>query len=239
MITETLQNRITLINGDCMTYMAQLADNEFDLAIVDPPYGGLRFDCKTSFHKNAFTKYPKGKKWDVRPSSDYFTELMRVSKNQLIFGANYFLDLCDFSGWSWIVWNKEQGENCYNFGMGELAATSIKKPLKIFTFSYLKNKNNSINYFKAQNTKFHPCQKPIALYKWLLKHYANEGDRILDTHLGSGTIAMACSDAGYEFVGCEVDKDYFDNAVKHIDWHQKQLKLFDNALKPNNNLILT
>ena len=232
MITETLQN-LTLINGDCMDYMRTLKDNEFDLSITDPPYGGLRFDCKTSFHKGAFTQYPKGKRWDTRPPREYFNELQRVSKNQIIWGANYFVDLCDFSGWSWLCWNKQQSENCYNFSMGELAVYSGKKPLKIFDYSFLKNKNNSVNPYRAKNVKFHPCQKPIALYKWLLKHYATAGDKIFDSHLGSGTSAMACHDAGYVFTGIEIDKDYFDNALKHIEWHQRQLKLFDNELKPN------
>ena len=219
-------NKITLVQGDCMQYMSQLPDNAYDLAIVDPPYGNLGLDRKTYFRHGSMTQYPKGKRWDVKPERRYFDELQRVSKYQLIFGANYFTNLIDLDGWSWLVWNKEQAENINNFAMGELAVYSGKKPLKIFNYSFLKNKNSSVNPLKAQNVKWHPCQKPAQLYRLILKMYAKEGDKILDTHLGSGTAAIAAHDGKFDFTGIEIDADYYENAKKNLQWHQKQMKLF-------------
>ena len=235
MKTETFET-ITLINGDCMEFLKQQPDKSFDLCIADPPYGinmaSGHKHCKSNPKQT--TVYKKAD-WDVKPSKEYFEEVQRVCKHYIIWGANYFTDLIDLTGHSWLVWNKQQIANANNFAMGELAVTNIKKPLQIYDFSYIHNKNNVSNGDprKAQKyAKIHPCQKPAQLYRWLLKTYASEGDRILDTHLGSGTIAIAAHDYGFELTGIEIDKDYFEAAKKKLLEHQAQMKLFCNAQSP-------
>ena len=226
MITEQFEN-ITLINGDCMELMRSLPDKYFDLGITDPPYGQLGWDKKPVFHKGAFTTYPEGKKWDTKPDKAYFNELQRVCKNYIIWGANYFSNEIDLSAHSWIVWNKQQVPDLTNFAMGELAVYSGKKPLQIYSYSFRKNKNNSVNSRLAKKyAKIHPCQKPVALYKWLLMTYAQTGDKILDTHLGSGSIAIACSELNFELTGCEIDADYYNGAKKRLNEYLKQTKIF-------------
>lgn len=199
---------IQLINGDCMEHMKYMKDKAFDLAIVDPPYGigedGGRFrDRKGGGHR----VLPK-KNWDNNaPDRIYFEKLKRVSKNQIIWGANHFShELVGKSGW--IYWNKLMGGD---FSDGELAYTSFERPLKSFTFC-----NKYVG-------KIHPTEKPPELYRWLLKKYAKQGDKILDTHLGSGSIAIACYDMGFDLTGFEIDKDYYDAAVKRLENHKKQL----------------
>jgi len=200
---------LDLHNCDCMEYMAKCKDNEFDLAIVDPPYGIFKVDA-TGFKNKEHQKLNN----DNRPTTEYFDELYRVSKNQIIWGAQYFTEnLKDFS--QLIIWNKKTGNNY--FADGEAAYCSIPGTLRMFNHQWC-------GAFKASergNKNIHPTQKPVALYKWLLQKYAKKGERILDTHLGSGSIGIACHDMEYDLVGCELDKDYFDAAEKRIQMHIK------------------
>lgn len=206
---------IKIHNKDCMESMREMSDNEFDLAIVDPPYAveeltGKEFANVRGILKNsAFNRgHKKMKKWDVSPKQDYFDELFRVSKNQIIWGSNYF-NLPKYR--CVIVWDKKQPFP--NFSAVEIAWSSFNKPAKIFKFD---------NRYKG---KIHPTQKPIQLYEWLLINFAKEGDKILDTHLGSGSIAIACHNLKYDFVGYEIDIDYYNSALKRYKNHIKQLKL--------------
>lgn len=212
-----------------MELMARYEDNHFDLAIVDPPYG-IGFDGNTtvkgkSGKANTFSnrQHHEKKGWDdKRPSKAYFIELKRVSKNQIIWGGNYFADLLEPKK-GWIFWDKKiSNANNTNYSDGELAWSSFNCVLKRFTydwigFGYLNN--------PQKEKKVHPTQKPVALYKWLLKNYAKEGDKILDTHLGSGSIAIACHDLGFDLTACELDTDYYNAAMKRLTDHQKQLTL--------------
>lgn len=198
---------ITLHNMDCMDYLKTLPDNAFDLAIVDPPYGiGISSNPVRQIHKK--------KQWDSEiPQEMYFLELFRISKNQIIWGGNYFLNYLHNSQ-NFIIWDKKQPEN-FSLAMCEFAWSSFSAPAKIFRYSVL-----------SERDKIHPTQKPVKLYEWILKNYAKQGDKILDTHLGSGSIAIACHNAGHELVGIELDEEYFNKAVKRISEHQKQLTLF-------------
>lgn len=215
--TEKIGN-ITLHNMDNMEFMRTVPDKHFDLAIVDPPYGldlanmnmGIGKSKKASKSKN---RKWKAKDWDKEtPELAYFNELFRVSKNQIIWGGNYF-DLAPFP--HYIIWDKEIPTGL-SFADCELAWTSFSKAPRMFRYSaYLDKKD-----------KFHPTQKPVALYKWLLKNYAKEGDKILDTHLGSMSSAIAAYDYGFEMVGCEIDIDYFNAGVKRLRQHASQQKLF-------------
>jgi len=204
---------IELLNCDCMEYMKTLEDNAFDLAIVDPPYGA----GDLLKHSQRTTKKHKEINWNVAPSAEYFDELFRVSKNQIIWGANYFPQFFKSSK-GWIFWDKLY-QNTFNFSAGELAYTSFDKVLRMFRCSnrLLPNPNAPVN--------IHPCQKPVKLYDWVLKNYAKEGDRILDTHLGSGSSAIAAHYAGYDFVGCELDKDYYEAAQARFNEETKQKEL--------------
>ncbi len=195
---------INITNEDNMALMAKYEDNYFDLAIVDPPYGILNKTKRGGDHKFNMEEYAK---WDVKPDSEYFKELFRVSKNQIIWGGNYFGHLWATNEYNkgFVIWDKNQPESLNNFSMAEMAWTSFDKPSKIFRFSVRKNRN-----------KTHPTQKPIELYEWLLKLYAKKGDKILDTHLGSGTIAIACHIANYDLTACEIDKNYYEKALKKI-----------------------
>ena len=205
---------ITIINEDNMELMARYPDKYFDLAIVDPPYGIGASEMTMGSGKNK--KYKKGKNWDNEtPNEIYFNELFRVSKNQIIFGGNYFnLPLTK----SWIFWDKGINGDC-DFADGELAWTSFNKVLRIAPIRYK-------GFLGADLERIHPTQKPVAIYKWLLDKYAKQGDKILDTHLGSGSIAIACHDYGFDLTACELDKEYFDQAMKRLKLHQSQLKLF-------------
>jgi len=203
-----------ITNEDNMKLMGRYEDNHFDLAIVDPPYGIGASEMTMGSGRNK--KYTKGKKWDNEtPNKEYFNELVRVSKNQIIWGGNYFdLPLTK----SWIFWDKGIYGDC-DFADGELAWTSFKKVLRVAQIRYK-------GFLGADLQRIHPTQKPVKLYKWLLKNYANEGDKILDTHLGSGSIAIACHDLGFELTACELDTDYYNAAIKRIEDHKKQLQLF-------------
>jgi site-specific DNA-methyltransferase (adenine-specific) len=194
-----------------MDYMKTLPDNAFDLAIVDPPYG---IDVTKMNMGGRKTITPdKTKSWDnAIPNQDYFDELFRVSKNQIIWGGNYFPlkpTRC------WIMWDK--GESMYgrDFAEAEMAWTNFDKVVRL----YKQNPN--------QLDRIHPTQKPVKLYEWLLTNYAKQGDKILDTHLGSGSHAIACNNLGFEMVGCELDTDYFDAACKRIKQETAQERLFE------------
>ena len=226
-----ITDRITITNEDNMELMARYPDKYFDLAIVDPPYG-IGFDGNTTANggiagrRNGFTnkQHHEKKGWDAdRPTNEYFAELKRVSKNQIIWGGNYFADLLPAKK-GWIFWDKKiTNANNTNFSDGELAWTSFDCILRRFTydwigFGYLNN--------PQKEKKIHPTQKPIKLYEWLLMNYAQKGDKILDTHLGSGSIAIACHDYGFELTACELDKEYYEKAIQRIKNHVSQLKLF-------------
>jgi site-specific DNA-methyltransferase (adenine-specific) len=212
-----------ITNEDNMQLMSRYPDKYFDLAIVDPPYGidvtnqsqgkGGGVAIKIEYKKTDWDKYA--------PNEEYFKELIRVSKNQIIWGANHFISRIPFDSSCWIVWDKDNGET--DFADCELAWSSFKTAVRKFRWKWsgmlqqdMKNKENRI----------HPTQKPAALYKWILKNYANEGDKILDTHLGSGSIAIACHDLGFDLTACELDTDYYNAAMKRIEDHKKQLQLF-------------
>ena len=213
-----------------MQLMARYPDKYFDLAVVDPPYG-IGFDGNTTVKgkggkANTFSnkQHHDKKGWDTqRPKDEYFAELQRVSKNQIVWGGNYFADLLPPKK-GWIFWDKKiTNANNTNFSDGELAWTSFDCILRRFTydwigFGYLNNPQGE--------KKIHPTQKPVALYKWILSKYAKQGDKILDTHLGSGGIAIACHDLGFDLTACEIDTDYFNTAMKRIADHKKQIKLF-------------
>ena len=212
-------------NMDCMEAMAQMKDNEYDLAIVDPPYG-IDIANQTMGLGGGFTKHKKtkdyktGGDWDKSPPPpEYFTELFRVSSNQIIWGGNYF-DLSPTP--CYLFWDKKNGGS--DFADGELAWTSFKSPIRRFSFLWAGCMRDKNNYGKE--VRIHPTHKPIDLYRWTLKNYAKEGDRILDTHLGSGSSRIAAHDMGFDFVGYEIDKDYFDAQEKRFANHIQQQSLF-------------
>ena len=217
---------IQLLNEDNMAVMARYPDKYFDLAIVDPEYG-INAGAKSSYHANALTKY-KSKKWDKKiPDVTYFSELFRVSKNQMVWGGNYFSDFLPPMP-KWVVWDKMQPEGI-DQAMFELAwssQTNIQS--KIYRQSAQSNCNKVANnkYIAQAYLRIHPTQKPVKLYKWILDKYAKPGDKILDTHLGSGSIAIACNEYGFDFIGCEIDKDYYDAAVKRFNLVTSQTQLF-------------
>jgi site-specific DNA-methyltransferase (adenine-specific) len=203
-----------ITNEDNMLLMARYPDKYFDLAIVDPPYGIRASEMTMGSGKNK--KYKKGKNWDNKtPEESYFIELKRVSKNQIIWGGNYFnLPLTK----SWILWDKGIYWDC-DFADGEMAWTSFERVLRIAQIRYK-------GFLGADKERIHPTQKPIKLYKWLLDKYAKQGDKILDTHLGSGSIAIACHDYGFDLTACELDEEYFNKAMERINNHKAQQKLF-------------
>jgi len=204
---------------DCLEYMRGLPDKAFDLAIVDPPYGidylhsgGLGTNCVNSKHNR---KWHDRKEWDVAtPDAEYFTELTRVSANQIIWGGNYFVQHLSPS-MGWIFWDKGQD---LSMSDGELAYTSFERALRRIVINR--------GQLQVEGGTIHPTQKPIKLYKWLLQNYANDGDSIFDSHLGSGSSRIAAYDLGFDFVGVELDKDYFDAQEKRFADHIAQPKLF-------------
>tara|TARA_R110002167_G_scaffold276151_1_gene482154 strand:- start:330 stop:914 length:585 start_codon:yes stop_codon:yes gene_type:complete len=194
-----------------MELMKRYPDNYFELAIVDPPYG---IEVNESIGRRKGMKHSGNKKilWDNEiPKDSYFKELFRISKNQIIWGGNYFYlqpTKC------FIIWDKKYSQDV-SFSRYEYAWASFNKTSKGFEFNGQANKG-----------KIHPTQKPVKLYEWLLMNYANEGDKILDTHLGSGSIALACHNLGFDLTGCELDTEYYDAACKRLKRHQQQLTMF-------------
>ena len=208
-------DKIKITNEDNMTLMARYPDDYFDLAIVDPPYGINASEMTMGSGKNK--KFKKGKCWDLEtPNDNYFNELFRVSKNQIIWGGNYFTDKLKTSR-CWLFWDKGIYGDC-DFADGELAWTSFDKVLRVAKIRYK-------GFLGADKIRIHPTQKPVKLYKWLLKNYAKEGDKILDTHLGSGSIAIACHQMDFELTGCELDAEYYNAAHKRFKEQTAQLRL--------------
>ena len=198
-----------IYNEDCLEAMKEMKDNQFDLAIVDPPYG---IDVtKMNMGGRKRNKEDKKKDWDSAiPTKEYFNQLFRISVNQIIWGGNYFKLPCSQY---FAIWDK--GESIYGRSFAEVEYAWVKKG---GTRIYKKNPN--------QLDRIHPTQKPVKLYEFLLMNYAKEGDTILDTHLGSGSIAIACHNLGFDLTGYEIDKDYFEAATKRIEQHKAQIRLF-------------
>lgn len=215
------------LNVDCMGYMKTISDKHFDLAIIDPPYG-LQKDKNRynggGLHTKSCVKFGSrfnmgdsynNKKWDNTLCDDYyFNELFRTSKNQIVWGANYYKQLTPCRGF--IVWDKQQTVD--NFSSCEYAFSSFDTPSKIFRL-------RNFGIFQTDKNVIHPTQKPVALYEWLLTKYAKKGDKILDTHMGSGSIAIACHNLGFDLTACELDKEYYDAAIKRINFHVAQKRL--------------
>jgi site-specific DNA-methyltransferase (adenine-specific) len=197
-------------NIDCIEYMSQFPDNYFELAIVDPPYG---INVKTRIFND-------NKKWDNQiPSKEYFDELFRVSKNQIIWGGNYFLDYLSPTA-CYIIWDKKMTDK-HLMSMSEFAWTSFNTKNLIFRQPPVGDRG----FYNIDGKRIHPTQKSIKLYQWLLQNYAKPNDKILDTHLGSGSSRIAADMEGYDFYACELDKDYFDASCKRFEEYKQQLKL--------------
>lgn len=210
---------------DCMEYMRTLPDKAFDLAVVDPPYGigesGKNNKSRTKLAKAQDYK-PFAGLDKSPPNKECFLELARVSKNQIIFGANHFADKLPHPASScWIVWDKENGGN--DFADCELAYTSFRTAVRIFRFRWQGMIQGDM---KHKENRIHPTQKPVSLYAWIFNHYAKPGDKILDTHLGSGSSRIAAYDAGLDFVGCEIDKYYFKAQEERFAEYTAQCSLF-------------
>jgi len=206
--TDKIGN-ITLYNADCMEVMKTFKDKQFDLAIVDPPYGININSSGVLGHYGG-----RGKTWDSKiPSKDYFDELKRVSKNQIIWGGNYFIEYLSNTR-CFLIWDKQQPHDI-SFASCEFAWTSFDESAKTF---YMRPQN-------ADDYRIHPTQKPVQLYKWLLQNYAKEGDTILDTHFGSLSIGIACEKLGFELTAIELDKDYYQMAKKRLLDFKKQLTI--------------
>jgi site-specific DNA-methyltransferase (adenine-specific) len=212
---------IQITNEDNMELMARYPDKYFDLAIVDPPYGIDMDGGKIGGDNAGKAKNYTQKDWDRQsPNKEYFEVLMRVSKHQIIWGANHFISKIPFDSSCWVVWDKD---NTGNFADCELAWTSFDTAVRKFKWRW----NGMLQQnMKDKDVRIHPTQKPVALYKWLLDKYAKQGDKILDTHLGSGSIAIACHDFKFDLTACELDKEYFDKAMERINNHMAQQKLF-------------
>jgi len=217
---------ITVTNEDNMALMARYSDNHFELAVVDPEYGiGEAMGQEKSRNQSkgraqTKTKYTQ-KAWDKTHSPiKYFQELKRVSKNQIVWGANHFISKIPFDSSCWIVWDKD---NTGDFADCELAYTSFKTAVRKFVFRW----NGMLQQdMKNKQIRIHPTEKPVKLYEWLLMNYANKGDKIIDTHGGSLSIAIACHNLGYDLTACELDKEYFDASMKRLKQHQAQTQLF-------------
>ena len=211
-----ITDKLTITNEDNMELMARYPDKYFDLAIVDPPYGIERFkkpSGNTRF-KSSKLMQEEGLTWDNKPSNEYWKELFRVSNNQIVWGANNFvMPPSEY----FLIWDKKQTVD--NFASAEYAWVSmgLKTPAKVFDYGIHKHNHTD---------KIHPTQKPIDLYKFILDKYAKQGDKILDTHLGSGSIAIACHDYGFDLTACELDKEYYEKAIQRIKNHVSQQKLF-------------
>lgn len=222
--------KATIYNMDCMELLKATPDKFYDLAIVDPPYG---IGAGSVNFKNGSSKsekpYFKTNDWDLNPpSKNYFDELKRVSKNQIIWGGNYFLDHLT-STRCFVVWDKTIHGNSY--ADCELAWTSFDKVVRYFRENIAQTNSEG---------RIHPTQKSITLYEWLLTNYAKQGDKILDTHLGSGSHAIACNNLGFELTACELDRDYFEAACKRIEQASKQTSLFEpqQPVKPAQEALL-
>ena len=207
MRTEKVTDKIALYNCDCMEFMKDIPDKYYDICIVDPPYG-------IGMSSNPIRQSHKRKQWDNSiPKKKYFEELFRISKNQIVWGGNYFIEYLKNTQ-NYIIWDKKQPEH-FSLAMCELAWTSFSSPAKIYRKSVLEERN-----------KIHPTQKPVKLYEWLLKNYAKPTDKILDTHFGSCSIGIACHNYGCSLDACELDEEYFNKALERLKVHVSQLSLF-------------
>ena len=210
------------ITNECnMELMSRYEDNYFELAIVDPPYGiGIDKAMNANKGKQGFKQY-RETEWDNEtPTQEYFNELFRTSKNQIIWGGNYFIDKIKKPSQCFLIWNKVQRD--FTMSDAEIAWTSFDKTIRCFDMS----RGAAMGCNNRNGGKFHPTQKPVKLYEWLLMNYAKDGDKILDTHLGSGSIALACHNLGYDLTACELDKDYYNAAMKRLKQHQQILRIF-------------
>jgi site-specific DNA-methyltransferase (adenine-specific) len=203
---------MNITNEDNIELMSRYEDNYFDLAIVDPPYGVITEKIGFKTIKNTI----KANEWDIKPERKYFEELTRVSKKQIIWGFQYFMNELQPTK-SIIIWDKMNGDNFMNDC--ELAWSNCKGNNKLWKHAY-------IGRYHPDPIRIHPTQKPVALYEWILMNYAKEGDKILDTHLGSGSISIACHNLGFDLTGCELNKDYYEAAIKRIEKHKQQLTMF-------------
>lgn len=217
-----------IILGNCMDYMTGCEDNAFDLAIVDPPY--FNGPNKSGYYGKGYSRlgvqraiYKDSSVWKV-PDKNYFNELKRVSRNQIIWGANHFSGVFNSSSPCWIVWDKDNGSS--SFADVELAYTSFSTAARIFKYLWNGMHQGSMGGDTRKNVKrIHPTQKPVELYKWLLAKYAKPGDKILDTHLGSGSSAIAAHYFDCEFTGIEINKEYYKSSLERIKQETKQMTL--------------
>ncbi len=212
----------SFLNMDCMVGMKEFPDKYFELAIVDPPYGINMDGGKIGGDNLGTAQNYIQKNWDASaPQQQYFEELRRVSKNQIIWGANHFISKVPFDSSCWIVWDKD---NTGNFADCELAWTSFKTAVRIFRYRW-----NGMLQENMKNKEFriHPTQKPVALYEWLLTKYATKGDKILDTHVGSASSLIACHNLGFDYVGFELDTDYYNMANDRLERVKSQTTIFD------------
>lgn len=222
--------KATLFNADCMDYMATVPDRYFDLAIVDPPY----FDGpnKSGYYGKGYSSIgvKRAKHYDSlsfwkKPDEAYFAELARISKNQIIWGGNYFVAELKQNSAGWIVWDKDNGKS--SFADAELAYSSFDRALRIFKYMWFGMHQGSFGgNVKRNETRIHPTQKPIALYEWLLTNYAKPGDKIFDSHIGSGSHPIACNRMGFEFYGTEKDPLIFDKSCEWIAHELRQERMF-------------
>ena len=207
---------IRLFNGDCMKAFAGMEDNQYDIAIVDPPFGIGNFTQTTGKHHNGIQRNAKKVTWnDSIPSEAYFAELRRVSKHQIIFGANYYN--CFDGKHGAIVWVKNQPMP--NFSKAVIASCTFHQKIELYQQTWT-------NFVADGRCTNHPCEMPVDLYLWLLDNYANKGDKILDTHLGSGSIAVACHRAGYDLDAYEINAEYYEAAKARLELEQSQMRLF-------------
>ena len=216
---------IEYYNEDCMSGMKRYPDKYFSLCICDPPYGiGESGKTNKTRGKQAVAKDYKSFHGDdlKSPDVEYFQELMRVSKNQIIWGANHYMSKIPYDSSCWIVWDKQNGET--DFADCELAWTSFKTAVRKFEFRWQGMLQGNM---KVKEIRIHPTQKPVALYKWLLTNYAKEGDLILDTHVGSASSLIACHELGFDAVGFELDPDYYNASKERLEAVQRQVTLSD------------
>ena len=231
---------INITNEDCMKLMSRYEDNHFDLAIVDPPYGiGLRFSKgkqikNKTFKKDYVYKGHEQKDWNNQsPSLEYFIELLRVSKKHIVWGCNYYDEAQALLGQGRIIHNKMVTPFLKStYSHADISATNCQNRITMFDFQWSGNIQGGSANWKMQNDyarglekRIHPTQKPVKLYEWLLMNYAKEGDKILDTHVGSGSIAIACDLLKYDLVGCEIDKQYYNDCMTRLKQHTNQTRL--------------
>lgn len=207
---------IKITNQDCMEIMKNTPDKYYELCIADPPYGNNLKGGGSHSGKNGWSGLQKkSDEWNIAPDKLFFDELIRISKNQIIWGANHFISKIPYDSSCWLIWDK--GQRDFSLSDGEMAWTSfIKQSMRIFSYARAKC---------LSEEKIHCCQKPADLYRWILQNYAKPKDKIFDPMIGSGSIAIACHDMGFDLTACELDKDYYDSAINRLRLHQQQQKL--------------